>query len=405
MTGTSAISVVDLHKSFDRRTVRGGYTTFKTQLVQWLRPSRYREELARQRLKVLDGVNFEVRRGETLGIIGRNGAGKSTLLKLLTGIYKPTSGTIAKRGRISALLELGAGFHPEFSGRENIYMNGMILGLTRSEIRAREKQIIEFSEIGEFIDAPVRTYSSGMYMRLAFSIAVNVEPEILIIDEVLAVGDQHFQYKSKAKLDEFKRKDVAIILVTHDLGTVESWCNRALWLQDGRVAALGAAQDTVAAYRAAVDGGQGVSAASSHHRWGSRVGVLKSLRILDARGNETREITAGEALNFEVSLDLDAEPVRQPVLRLVFLDGHERCLFGTTTVVEGVALGPLSGPHLFTWRIPAINLVGRDVRVDVALETPAHDPIDNWTRVAAINVNAPRARDGIVHMPISGAMA
>ncbi len=252
MNTTLAISAKDVHKSFDRRFIRGGYTTLKTQLVQWLRPSTYKEELQRQRLHVLKGISFDVRPGETVGIIGRNGAGKSTLLKLLTGIYKPTSGSIERKGRMAALLELGAGFHPEFSGRENIYMNGMILGLSKKEIRDREAEIIRFSEIEEFIDAPVRTYSSGMYMRLAFSVAVNVKPDVLIIDEVLSVGDEHFAHKSKAKLDEFKQKDVAIILVTHDLATVETWCTRAIWLNDGKIGLDGDPVQVVAAYREAV---------------------------------------------------------------------------------------------------------------------------------------------------------
>lgn len=246
-----AIIVDDLYKSFDRLTVRGGYTTFKTQLVQLFRRGRYKEQLQKQRLEVLRGLSFEIRRGETVGIIGDNGAGKSTLLKLFTGIYKPTTGRVEHNGRVSALLELGAGFHPEFSGRENIYMNGMILGLSRKELRAKEAGIIAFSELEEFIDAPVRTYSSGMYMRLAFAIAVNVDPEILIIDEILAVGDEHFQRKSQARLDQFKTEDTAIVLVTHGLGVVENWCTRAIWLDGGRVAADGDPREVVRRYREA----------------------------------------------------------------------------------------------------------------------------------------------------------
>ncbi len=246
-----AILVDRVSKSFDRRVVRGGYTTFKTQLVQLFRRGTYVEKIQKQRLEVLRDLSFEIRRGETVGIIGDNGAGKSTLLKLFTGIYRPTTGRVEHHGRISALLELGAGFHPEFSGRENIYMNGMILGLSRREVQAKEASIIAFSELEEFIDAPVRTYSSGMYMRLAFAIAVHVEPEILIIDEILAVGDEHFQRKSYAKINEFKTRHTAIVLVTHSLNIVEEWCTRALWIDRGRIAADGDPREVVARYRAA----------------------------------------------------------------------------------------------------------------------------------------------------------
>lgn len=236
------LSVQNVHKSFNRRLVSAGaYTTFKTQLVQWLKGSKegYQEALRRQNRDVLRGISFDVGRGETLGIIGENGAGKSTLLKLLTGIYKPTRGVVSKKGRISALLELGAGFHPEFSGRENIYMNGLILGLEKKTIREKEQEIIEFSELAEFIDAPVRTYSSGMYMRLAFSIAVNVNPDILLIDEILAVGDEHFRHKSAAKIRSFQNGEIAIVLVSHDLGNIRQWCSRAIWIDEGRIAAEG----------------------------------------------------------------------------------------------------------------------------------------------------------------------
>jgi lipopolysaccharide transport system ATP-binding protein len=247
-----AISVVGATKSFDRRYVGGGYTTLKTQLIQLFRRKGYKETMQRTRIDVLRGVSFDIRRGEVVGIIGRNGAGKSTMLKLLTGIYEPTAGTVTRRGRVSALLELGAGFHPEFSGRENIYVNGMILGLSRKELQKREQAIIDFAEMQEFIDAPVRTYSSGMFMRLAFSVAVNVDPDILIIDEILAVGDDHFQRKSKAKLDEFKSKNIAIVLVTHSLDTVEQWCTRAIWLHEGKVEEDGDPTRVVNAYRSQV---------------------------------------------------------------------------------------------------------------------------------------------------------
>lgn len=185
--------------------------------------------------EVLKGINLEIDKGESVALIGVNGSGKSTLLKLMTKIIYPTQGKIITNGKLTSLLELGAGFHQDFTGRENIYFNASIFGLTAAEIDKRVQQIIDFSELGEFIEAPVRTYSSGMYMRLAFSVAINVDADILLIDEILAVGDQHFQDKCFAKLRELKREGKTIVIVTHNLGAVEDLCDRAVWLSDGKI--------------------------------------------------------------------------------------------------------------------------------------------------------------------------
>lgn len=186
-----------------------------------------------QTLDVLKNINLDIQKGETVGLIGSNGSGKSTLLKLMTKIYYPTSGTVETNGKLTSLLELGAGFHPDFTGRENIYFNASIFGLTKKEIDDRVDEIIEFSELGDFIDEPIRTYSSGMYMRLAFSVAINVDAEILLIDEILAVGDQHFQDKCYAKLHELKNSDKTIVIVSHSLDVVKDLCDRAIWLYKG----------------------------------------------------------------------------------------------------------------------------------------------------------------------------
>jgi homopolymeric O-antigen transport system ATP-binding protein len=204
--------------------------------------------------EVLKGINLTVDTGETIGIIGRNGSGKSTLLKILSGIYRPNSGTVDVVGRLSALIELGAGFHPEFTGSENIFINGIILGLTKRQINSRFDEIVAFAGLEEFIDDPVKTYSSGMYMRLAFSIAINVDPDILIIDEVLAVGDAEFLPRCMAAMDAFKDRGKTIILVTHDLNTVENWCNRAIWIDDGVVASEGDPKEIVQQYRDSIPG-------------------------------------------------------------------------------------------------------------------------------------------------------
>ncbi|MBZ4417769.1 ABC transporter ATP-binding protein [Myxococcus sp. RHSTA-1-4] len=245
-----AIVMQDVVKSFRKRTIRGEYTTFKSELLRWLRGQRQPREGGL--ITALRGINLNIPKGKTVGIIGRNGSGKSTLLKLITGIYTPTSGHLQINGRISALLDLGAGFHPDFSGRENILINGIILGMSRAEVRARMDEIIAFSELGEFIDEPVRTYSSGMYMRLAFAVATHVDPDILIIDEILAVGDEHFSKKSLAKMMDFKKQGKTIVLVTHDLNTVDKWCDLAAWIDGGYVRRVGRSADVTAEYRQAI---------------------------------------------------------------------------------------------------------------------------------------------------------
>jgi len=199
-------------------------------------------------IEVLKNLTFVVPQGMVLGIIGPNGAGKSTLLRLIAGIYRPTSGKIVVNGRVSAILGLGVGFHPELTGRENIILGGLSMGLSKREILKRLDEIIQFAELEDVINEPVRTYSSGMYMRLAFSVAVNVDPDILLLDEILAVGDAHFAEKSRARMEEFKKQGKTILLVTHDLNTVKIWCHQALWLDHGEVKAIGEPEEVVNLY-------------------------------------------------------------------------------------------------------------------------------------------------------------
>jgi len=248
---SDVIVLRELSKTFRKSTIKREYTTVKSEVVRWLRRQK-RPEVPAASIHALRNVTLSVPEGKTYGLVGRNGSGKSTLLKLVTGIYAPTSGTVEVHGRISALLELGAGFHPDFSGRENILVNGIILGMSRKEIRARVDEIIEFSELGDFIDEPVRTYSSGMYARLAFAVATHVDPEILIIDEILSVGDEHFARKSAAKMEEFRRSGKTILLVTHDMGTLQRRCDLAAWLDGGALMASGDPVEVVNAYRTAV---------------------------------------------------------------------------------------------------------------------------------------------------------
>ena len=202
----------------------------------------------KEKREVLKNINLTIKNGEAVGLIGVNGSGKSTLLKLMTKIIYPNSGKIITNGKLTSLLELGAGFHPDFSGRENIYFNASIFGLTKKQIDERIDNIIEFSELGSYIDNPVRTYSSGMYMRLAFAVAINVDADILLVDEVLAVGDQHFQEKCIAKMKELKEQGKTMVFVTHSLGTVKDFCNRAIWLNQGVVKMDGEPDEVIEEY-------------------------------------------------------------------------------------------------------------------------------------------------------------
>ncbi len=221
-----AIEVKNVTKSF--KLFYDKPTTLKERLVFW-------NKKKADNHTVLKNINLNIKKGENVALIGVNGSGKSTLRKLMTKIIYPTQGKVITHGKLTSLLELGAGFHPDFTGRENIYFNAAVFGLTHSEIDKRVNDIIEFSELGEFINSPVRTYSSGMYMRLAFSIAINVDAEILLIDEILAVGDQHFQDKCFAKLEELKKSGKTIVIVSHSLGAIENLCDRAIWINNGIV--------------------------------------------------------------------------------------------------------------------------------------------------------------------------
>src|SRR5215207_4461093 len=240
-----AIEVSRVSKIYRRYSHRKQFATLKSallsrSLVRNLRPD--------ETFTALNDITLTVPKGRTLGVIGRNGSGKSTLLKLVAGITKPSSGTVEVAGRISALIELGAGFHPEISGRENVFINGIMLGLTKREIQDRFDEIVDFAELREFIEAPVKTYSSGMYMRLGFAVAIHVNPDVLLVDEVLAVGDEGFTHKCLDKFAEFRRIGKTILLVTHSLNLVERFCDEALWLDNGKVRGSGDPVRVVGAY-------------------------------------------------------------------------------------------------------------------------------------------------------------
>lgn len=239
MKKENAIEVKNMTKTF--KLFYDKPSTLKERLVFW----NHKKADVRT---VLDNINVDIKKGETVALIGVNGSGKSTLLKLMTKIIYPTKGTVETNGKLTSLLELGAGFHPDFTGRENIYFNASIFGLTRKEIDKRLNDIIEFSELQDFIDNPVRTYSSGQYMRLAFSIAINVDAEILLIDEILAVGDQHFQDKCFAKLEELRDSDKTIVIVSHSLDALRRLCTRGIWIDEGKIQKDGDINETIDTY-------------------------------------------------------------------------------------------------------------------------------------------------------------
>ena len=237
---TKAILISDLSKDF--RIYYDKTNSIKEKIISGLKRNKH------ERRTVLKNINLEIKKGETIALIGTNGSGKSTLLKLISKIIFPNKGKIETNGKLVSLLELGAGFHPDFTGRENIYFNASIFGLTRDEINSRIDNIISFSELSDFMDVPVRTYSSGMYMRLAFSIAINVEAEIILIDEILSVGDHHFQQKCREKLFDLKNSGKTIVIVSHDLGSLQNLCERAVWIYNGEKKMDGVTSEVIDAY-------------------------------------------------------------------------------------------------------------------------------------------------------------
>jgi lipopolysaccharide transport system ATP-binding protein len=289
----------------------------------------------------LEGVSFEVEKGETVGIIGQNGAGKSTLLKLLCGVTRPSAGSLETHGTIASILELGTGFHPEFSGRENANLNAAILGLSPAEVREQLPAILEFSELGTFLDRPVKTYSSGMYMRLAFSVAVNVNPDILVIDEALAVGDGHFQKKCMDKIRELQEAGTTILFCSHSLYYVSSICRRTLWLDHGRAMRYGPSLDVVHEYETFLlerDREHPASEAAPETHSPVR---FKSIEVFDRNGLPRDRFARGEDIH--VRCRIDADDPRQPVHLIVGIhrSADDLQCFAVGTHADGIP--PLSG--------------------------------------------------------------
>jgi ABC-type polysaccharide/polyol phosphate transport system ATPase subunit len=323
---------------------------------------------SREDFWALRDVSFTVAQGETVGLIGPNGAGKSTVLKLISRIIEPTSGRIEVSGRVGALLELGAGFHPDLTGRENIYLNGSILGLSRAEIQRKLDAIVAFAELERFIDVPVKHYSSGMYVRLGFSVAVHTDPEILLVDEVLTVGDAAFQRKCLDRIDHLRQQGVTILLVSHSAETVRNVCSRALWLDDGRLVADGSVEAVVARYLAhfwaAAEGSLGPGTGNDR-RWGSGEVRIVRVRLLDGSGQERQFFRVGEPFRVEMHYRAERQ-VERPVFGLAIHRGDGTHITGPNTQFAGHETPGIESEGVVQYTVPALPLLEGTYYVSVA---------------------------------------
>jgi lipopolysaccharide transport system ATP-binding protein len=351
-----AVQFKDVTKCFQVR--HEGPLSFQSAALNLLR---LRIRQPRQRYWVLRDVSFAVGQGEMVGIIGINGSGKSTALKLISRIIEPTSGAIEVNGRVSALLELGAGFHPDLTGRENVYLNGSILGLSRQEIRAKFDSIVRFADLESSIDVPVRFYSSGMYMRLGFSVAVHAEPEILLVDEVLAVGDYAFQIKCLRRIEELRRQGVTILFVSHDMDTVREMCDRAIWLDGGGVRAEGDPEQVVAQYLRGfadeeLDVPQRRQRITRGQRWGSGEIQFTDVKFLDEHGIEKNCFVTGEPLVVEMRYTAH-ERIKNPVFGMAFHSGEGAWISGANTYTSGFDVGWAEGSGKVTYVVDSLPLL------------------------------------------------
>ena len=412
---------------------RFGGNQFATLKSAFLQRSILRDLQPKETFQALDDVSFTVPKGSTFAVIGRNGSGKSTALKLVAGITKPTSGIVAVEGRISALIELGAGFHPEISGRENVFINGIMLGLTKREIQDRFDDIVEFAELTEFIDAPVKTYSSGMYMRLGFAVAIHVDPDVLLVDEVLAVGDEGFTHKCLDKFADFKRRGKTILLVTHSLGLVERFCDDAVWLDHGKKLAQGdpkrvigaylidvesseegylakadaKAQEEIASEPAPVDAAPVVEAEvetgpenmfkKDEGRWGSGGIAITGVTLRDSAGEAGHVFHSGGLLAIEIGLKAE-RPCDDFVFGVAMFNTEGTCVYGTNTDIEKYKADELSGEASVTFVIEALDLVEGTYKLDVAVHKKDGAPYDYHRLLYTFRVKS-RTKDAGIYRP------
>ena len=306
----------------------------------------------------LKDVSLDIAQGHIVGIVGRNGAGKSTLLKVLTRIVEPTGGRAEVRGRVGSLLEVGTGFHPELSGRENVYLNGSVLGMTRREIARKFDEIVAFSEVERFLDTPVKRYSSGMYVRLAFAVAAHLEPEILIVDEVLAVGDAAFQRRCLGKMGEVARGGRTVLLVSHNMAAVRGLCNRAVLLDGGKVVKAGAPGEVLDAYlgSGAGPGDSAVYDLSAHPRKPGKEPIVRAVRLYGRGPDPRRVILCGDPLAVEFDLAFP-RPASTPQVGIGVDDIYGQRVFSVGSFLAADDLPPLAGACTVRCRVPAVDLV------------------------------------------------
>ena len=415
MSATPAIAVEGLSKAYRRMGPGFRLRTLKSALLEG---SLVRGLLPEEAIVALDGVSFTVGKGEAFGLIGSNGSGKSTLLKLVAGILRPDAGTVRVDGRVAALIELGAGFHPEISGRENVYINGAVLGLSRREVDARFDSIVEFSGLADFIDEPVKTYSSGMYVRLGFAVAIHTVPDVLLVDEVLAVGDEAFTHRCLRKIEELLASGRTLLLVSHSLSLMETICDRVLWLDGGQMRLVGEPRRVTDAYRQAVAEEEGrrhqeqkarrdeIGAAApaapappadvageEPRRWGSRQAEIVAVRLL-VGGEERYHLESGEPVALELTVEA-REPLDDFVFGVALSTPRGTEVWGTNTDLEGFRPRELSGRVRALVECPELLLAAGEYVVDVAVHSREGAPYDYHKAVLSFSVTAPDAAIGL----------
>ncbi len=362
-----AVEFAGVSKRF--RLNRDGGQSFQEKFVKLFKP---REPV--EPFWALREVSFQINQGETIGLVGGNGAGKSTALKLISQIIQPTHGKVSTHGRVTALLELGAGFHPELSGRDNVFLNGAVMGLSRAQIRRKFDSIVAFSELEEFIDEPVKEYSSGMFARLGFAVAVHMEPQILLVDEALSVGDQAFQAKCSERMLQLRNQGITTVLVSHSLETLTQICTRALWLRKGRLAEDGSAQAVADAYLRSVltkqaqqDAQAGAAALDDPQRPGSGEARITHIQFFDDAGNDTRAFETFQPMTIRLHYRA-TQRIERPMFGLAFnrvSDGLH--LAGPNNVYDGDVIEMIEGVGFVDYRMPAVPWLPGELVVSGAI--------------------------------------
>ena len=349
----------------------------------------------------LKGVSFEVPSGSTFGVIGSNGSGKSTLLKCLAGILVPDKGRVAHVGRLSALLELGAGFHPELSGRENVFLNGAILGLTKKEIDTRFDDIVDFAGLEQFIDTPVKNYSSGMFVRLGFAVAAHVEPDVLLIDEVLSVGDESFQRKSAERIDQFRRDGRTIVFVSHGLGQVQQLCNTVAWIDKGVLKQVGPSADVIAAYTGEVAPAASSGTEEIGTRWGTGDAQIVGVTF-STNGEPVTSPTTLDPLDIDIAFTAH-RPLQDILVRVRIDTPSGQLVWGSSTRRSGVSIGLVDGAASARVSIPSLPLLEGSYLLSVGITDHSETiGFDQWDQRVRFDVRQYKAYDtGLVHVPIS----